>query len=70
MELWKKRLNDSPNEDIPSEINEYLPPGRSEDHATWVCLNRRRAGVAKTRVEMRRWGKDEGGNEEVGFPSR
>jgi len=56
MALWKKRLKDSPDEDIPCEINEHLPLGHSEDRATWVCLNRLRAGVARTRVEMRRWG--------------
>jgi len=53
MALWKKRLKDSPDEDISYEINEHLPPGHSEDRATWVCLNRLRAGVARTRIEMR-----------------
>jgi len=55
MALWTKRLKYSPNEDIPYEINEHLPPGYSEDRATWVYLNRLRVGVARTRMQIRRW---------------
>jgi len=54
--MWKKRLKESPDKDILCEISQHLPPGHSEDRATWVCLNRLRVGVARTRVQMRRWG--------------
>ena len=45
-----------PDRDIPCVINEHLPTGHSEDRASWVCLNRLRAGVGRTKVELRLWG--------------
>ena len=55
-EPWERKLEELPSSNhLNIKPDETLPPGSLLERQMWRCLNRHRFGVAKTKIELKKW---------------